>query len=1021
MANPNAQYTFRSWLRRGISTQQELEAGASRASVKFEVAVSNASVPPVKLALYGPGDIKGLDPASVIRVWPKPGARNAEPNYFPLIEFAQPDLPWRFSPQPAAGNRLLPWLALIVLETGSAKFLAPSPTQPLGVINVNASLLPDLNEAWAWAHTQIHGPDAPDDNALAALLAAQPQSVSSRILALTILQPETEYTAYLVPTFEAGRRAGLGLDPTGVAALEPAWGNAGAVSLPVYYLWSFHMGPKGDFASLVRKIHPNPLPETVGVRQMDVSNPGMALPRASNGTLGVLGVLRRHPASTQGTGNPLDAFVQRLAQLLNLPTELLKQNPTRPVVAPPLYGRWQGAQTELGPAAPPWFQELNRDPRHRVEAGAGTLVVQREQQDLLAGAWDQVGEVRAANARARFTELATLVSQRLHLRIFPTGQTDELHAESVLKFTAPVHTRVLGSPVTIHKLIQDSPIARGTLAPQFRRIARPLGPIGRRQGRAAHAGASNLLARMNRGEFDPAPPPPTPQVLATLDRAAPNLVPAWATPERMNWLRRLPGLLGALGLVLLGGGMLLLLLGVLLLVSILGIPLGILALCLGVLTIGLAIATVIVIPFAQRYLRTLDARVALKNGTLTAQQIRDTPIPANFNPTGDEPTAAGVTATATTRASSPAQNFVNATANVFDNLGLPPFQTAAAVPVPLSALNAKLNVALDPRTTVAAAFQTRLHLAAGAFQLNDDPAGQIMAGPKFTQPMYYSLKALSQDWILPNLDQAPTNTAALLVTNQQAVEAFMVGLNHEMSRTLLFNEYPADLRATAFRQFWDSRAASGFAANPEAFRDIREIHQWRNSQLGDNTARQQRASGDDVVLFVRGEVLLRYPDTIVYAAKAQRKPHGHPALVLPDDDADPNTHRFPILTGSLDPDVRFYGFALSIQEALAGDGWFFVLQQHPGEPVFGFNAEPSTRGLIGFKELAWSDVLVNLHVLAAPQTQPFSVKTTSPAIQALVAAQGRGAAQWGSSSAEIAGHTLRYPVRVAYHAREMLP
>ena len=31
----------------------------------------------------------------------------------------------------------------------------------------------------------------------------------------------------------------------------------------------------------------------------------------------------------------------------------------------------------------------------------------------------------------------------------------------------------------------------------------------------------------------------------------------------------------------------------------------------------------------------------------------------------------------------------------------------------------------------------------------------------------------------------------------------MVGVNHEMSRTLLFNEYPTDQRGTDFQHFWD--------------------------------------------------------------------------------------------------------------------------------------------------------------------------------------------------------------------------
>ena len=42
--------------------------------------------------------------------------------------------------------------------------------------------------------------------------------------------------------------------------------------------------------------------------------------------------------------------------------------------------------------------------------------------------------------------------------------------------------------------------------------------------------------------------------------------------------------------------------------------------------------------------------------------------------------------------------------------------------------------------------------------------------------------------------------------------------------------------------------------------------------IGANTGRHEPPNQDDVVLFVRGEVLLRYPTTIVYAAKAVKNP-----------------------------------------------------------------------------------------------------------------------------------------------------
>ena len=51
--------------------------------------------------------------------------------------------------------------------------------------------------------------------------------------------------------------------------------------------------------------------------------------------------------------------------------------------------------------------------------------------------------------------------------------------------------------------------------------------------------------------------------------------------------------------------------------------------------------------------------------------------------------------------------------------------------------------------------------------------------------MYKPLMDLSQDWIFPGLRKVPPNTVSLLVSNQSFIEAYMVGLNHEMSRKLL--------------------------------------------------------------------------------------------------------------------------------------------------------------------------------------------------------------------------------------------
>src|SRR5258708_7934839 len=125
-ADEIARYTFLSWVRRGIATALQLQPGHARASVSVEVTINTTTAPAVDLQLLGAGDITGLDGRSVIRTWPLQSQRNAEPNFFPLLEFDQPDLPWRYSPDPDRGdNRLRPCIAIHLVKSSDVN-LAPA-------------------------------------------------------------------------------------------------------------------------------------------------------------------------------------------------------------------------------------------------------------------------------------------------------------------------------------------------------------------------------------------------------------------------------------------------------------------------------------------------------------------------------------------------------------------------------------------------------------------------------------------------------------------------------------------------------------------------------------------------------------------------------------------------------------------------------------------------------------------------------------------------------------------------------
>src|SRR5581483_10319941 len=111
--------------------------------------------------------------------------------------------------------------------------------------------------------------------------------------------------------------------------------------------------------------------------------------------------------------------------------------------------------------------------------------------------------------------------------------------------------------------------------------------------------------------------------------------------------------------------------------------------------------------------------------------------------------------------------------------------------------------------------------------------------------------------------------------------------------------------------------------------DIPAISAWNvNNHLGANVI----AHGEQVVLLLRGELLRRYPNAIISAVQAKAGPNNTRVLTT--------TELFPIFRGTIDPDMVFFGFALSSTAATTGAGWYFVLAEHPTEPRFGF--EPAT-------------------------------------------------------------------------------
>lgn len=1020
MSDPAGTHSLLAWLRRGLSTSigavDDGSPSGARATASISLSVgggplSAAEDPLVtELALHGPGDVRALDARVVVRTWPRPDVFEAEPNYFPLIELTPADLPWRYTPARAnAASRLRPWLCLAVLRDDEIEaWSRPTAQRPVATVKVHSGAsLPPLAQAYAWAHVQVSGTSHADEALALELLETEPHRLVARLLCPRKLTPRTAYTAVLVPALERARLRGLNQTvPDSVDGLAPAWSpTSTGLELPVYYQWRFQTADSGDFEALVRRIQPRPTPSTLGTRPIDVSTPGLGLPAAASTPLLVESALAAI-SSSPGSWDPAEraAFRGPLVELLNLPDTLLSAAAPERIVAPPLYGQWHALRTRLDATAEPWFDEVNTDPRLRVVAGVGAEVVRRGREALLASAWQQVDGIRAANELLRHAQLAREASLSLFGR-----HVTPLSVESFLGFTAPLHARVKASPTTIRAVLAQSPLATGVLHPAFRRVLRARGPLGVRTGRSAPN--SRLLARLNRGELEVAPVPALPSVLATPARAGAGLAPSWVENRVVRWLSER----SALELLAIAAGLLLLAA----LLALFG------AVAPAVALTALAGLLLGYLAFGRSRLVALVEATAVRDDTLTPADVRNAPPRPGFVPTeivGTPPLAGKSSGSEHPSVAL----FRNAMTDVIADFRAPLRPGPVRVSADLTTLRQKLVTALDPRTTIPAAARARLTLSSKLGWQPLDPIEPIMAAPVFPQAMYLPLEDVSTDWLFAGLDQVPQDTVTLLRTNQRLIETFMLGLNHEMARVLLFNEYPTDQRGSYFRQFWDSSSVPlPPGTDVETTKDIRPLHTWANTELGTHSPRAVPPGGDFLVLLVRAELMRRYPNVVVYAARARWKSDGSRELVEQEEAQ-------PVFRGTLGAGVGFWGFGLTVAEVRGGErptddpGWFFVLQEHADETRFGLDVAGAFGGApTSWDDLSWSSLAADRAALDALDF--IDLNAELPDTRAVT---NSGGAAWhgdsglgphGATAADLGAITFQRPVRVAVHASRLLP
>ncbi|GAB3009722.1 hypothetical protein GCM10027051_08590 [Niabella terrae] len=1075
MAITVAKYTFSSWLRKGIGNQinqtDNLASGAptvpERATIPVDVQVNGSGVHK-DFSLIGPGDIIGINPQMVVRTEPLHEITNFEPNYLAFIEFYDEDFIWRYTPAKADGDKSRPWLSLLILEDSpneeTREFVLNNGRTPLPTVVVKtAAGLPAPTQTWAWGHAHFNESYQSDSEfekfleSLHDLDNPNADKVICRLLSPRKLEVNKAYRAFVVPAFETGRLAGLGMDPAATDAQQPAW-NSGAVNLefPVYYQWYFRTGANEDFESLVKMLEPRAMDRRVGIRDMDGSLPGFGMTTgtdigaiepadAPQDIIGLEGALQS--PSTKAIPLALDTsreFFTQLEAILNFPAAIQQSGNmvTDPVVSPPIYGENHALTHELDSSQQGWMHLLNKDPRLRVPGGFGTKVVQKNQEDYVARAWTQVKRVLDANRLIRYTSFSLQVAQAI-----TNNFIKKLTPASSLQFFAPLLKKVKGSPTTLQYQMEESTLPVAAVSVAFRRILRPRGAYFKKI-KTTDPGFSTdqLLTDLNEGKISAAPPRTTPADLLT-DTRITEQYPGKNIPE---WLR----FLLAHNLLIL-----LILLAVLLLAALLTGAWAALS--------PIAAAAIGLYLYSEKYKKQVEAVRNLADPKQLVQTIETAPPQPDFVFMETDPLVLPRSEGSTTVSSTPGRSSNTTDAFQFttvrvqhpgaagsDNPLAGNFRQAAtafskrmtiSAPVKvfskfdMANAHTKLLSATDPRYIFPRLLASQVYYSFNpGWLLQWEHLVPAMAYPDFEDPMYEKLRDISPELLIPNIKLIPPNTISLLVTNPPFIESYMVGLNHEFGRELLWREYPTDQRGSYFRQFWDVKGIITNEDNlsaealSEAHKDIIPIDKWfSSSQLGHHK-KSNPSGAKQVVLVIKGELLKKYPNTIIYAQKAHiyRDKDGQvdgskEPIIIEVASAQQMAEeiKFPLFKADVKPDIKFFGFDLTIPQARGDDapsgasddwGYYFVIQQIPGEPRFGmdikFDPDEDPTTPLTWDDLAWDRYTpVNGFIdTGTPPGGGFSPGGTDHI------------SQWGTDAARFAYILYQKPVMIAVHAKEML-
>lgn len=1047
-----SEYKFNSFARMGLANNiVKADSSKDRAAIDVSFKLKGeediSTIEKSGIRLWGPGDILGYDTEKLhVRLEPRDEAGDFESNYFPFVEFNEPDFPWRFTPKatPSGGGGLTPWLTLIALKAKDGDESAEyeevnSPPELPNRIEVKAGTsLPDLSKVHRWAHVQTTTSEEID-------------VVVSRLLCARKLEPARKYMVFVVPTFEYGRCAGLDLIPKNSEITDLAWKTTKAegegLLLPYYFKWQFRTGKRGDFESMVRRLEPRAL-AGLGKMEVDCNSPGYGTKvefeveqlnelgetvLETTSRLGFESALASLDTEFTVWGEDADPattnneFQKKIKDLLNTSTS------SKPVLTPPEYGKQHGNGGR-------WRDQLNHDPRHRFAAGLGAEAVKDHQEALMAEAWEQLANLPEINKVIDCTRYAGYLQQQLY------GRMKGLSAVNKLRYLNPAALELPGikKSFNLNKELNESRYPNKLLSSRAKKVLSKENSFN-----TAYLGTESkgdyfrqdllLKGVVNARVSDPfgfgsvvgIPGIPV-GWLGNEGRIGPSVVSVQEGSLVVKHRIKTAAIRGdkktslirqytkenklSKEKIKIGGNMI--------------TPSkkeGVATVLFekdGFQTIGKVkldfrfksgeTALYDIYPGGGGTIKGEVKAKGAKKVVLSGYDIEsvvDSKTGAySFDnvPPGkhliEVHTSRGLNQSVVVEILG-AETLVQYINEPIHKVGLFSDKPKIRQKVNITDLAAKAFAGADPTKKLLSPLAKAVKelISTGGYadilsskrNVNGDAPLEIMAHPEFQFATYGYLKDKSQDYILNGLESVPRNTVGLLKTNRRFIEAFLVGLNHEFAAELQWRNYPTDMKGTYFQQFWEDAEEDG-----QEDIDIDEIVAWKG-KLGYHPG--GRESPSQSVLLVRGDLLNKYPNTFIYLVR--EKSDGTPDLPSDQTEAEQRKIRQSTFGGVLPPDVTFLGFDVSPGELKKH---FIVFEERVGECRFGLDLELPEPAKNTIENFSWEH-------FAGLEEGDYVLEEPTDIEDQLIN-------EWASVKASaVAKATLQKPVRVVVDASRMIP